>query len=146
MRRSSRLPAKYLGNVSYVNIRDAVDQCIVHYEWQHRISESVQAVIDAGLVVRRLQEGDTLDTLDWTFAPWVEAETPTAPTASPTFSGRSYRRSSPSRRTSRRTYNDGRAVESTAAVRRPAAESYALLIARCLLSGVRYEGASAVVP
>jgi SAM-dependent methyltransferase len=43
----------------------------VHYEWAHPLSEIVQAVIDAGLVLTRLHEGDGLD---WAFAPWMEAD------------------------------------------------------------------------
>lgn len=42
----------------------------VHYEWHHPLGEIVQAVIDAGLVLTRLHESDTLD---WKFAPWMEA-------------------------------------------------------------------------
>lgn len=42
----------------------------VHYSWQHSLSEIVQAVIDAGLVITRLAEGDRLD---WKFAPWMES-------------------------------------------------------------------------
>ncbi len=38
-------------------------------EWAHGLGETVQAVLDAGLTVTRLAEGDTLD---WRFAPWME--------------------------------------------------------------------------
>lgn len=41
----------------------------VHYSWQHSLSEIVQAIIDAGLVITRLAEGDRLDRK---FAPWME--------------------------------------------------------------------------
>jgi SAM-dependent methyltransferase len=43
----------------------------VHYEWQHPLSEIVQAVIDAGLALTRVHEGDSLD---WAFAPWMEVD------------------------------------------------------------------------
>ena len=38
-------------------------------EFPHGLGETVQAVLDAGLQLTRLHEGDTLD---WCFAPWME--------------------------------------------------------------------------
>jgi len=42
-------------------------------EWAHGLGELVQAVLDAGLRLTRLHEGDTLD---WCFAPWMEQVEP----------------------------------------------------------------------
>jgi SAM-dependent methyltransferase len=42
-------------------------------EWAHGLGELVQAVLDAGLQLTRLHEGDTLD---WCFAPWMEQVEP----------------------------------------------------------------------
>ena len=38
-------------------------------DFPHGLAETVQAVLDAGLQLTRLHEGDTLD---WCFAPWME--------------------------------------------------------------------------
>jgi hypothetical protein len=42
-------------------------------DFPHGLGETVQAVLDAGLQLTRLHEGDTLD---WCFAPWMEQVTP----------------------------------------------------------------------
>jgi SAM-dependent methyltransferase len=63
-------PKRWEDTSSYTGEPGAVTSP-VYYEWQHPLSEIVQAVIDAGLIVTRLHEGDTLD---WPFAPWMEAD------------------------------------------------------------------------
>ena len=54
-------PATYAGD-GEVASPDTID-------FPHGIGETVQAVLDAGLQLTRLHEGDTLD---WCFAPWME--------------------------------------------------------------------------
>jgi SAM-dependent methyltransferase len=61
-------PKRWEDDTSYVGAAGAVASP-VHYEWPHPLSEIVQAVIDAGLVITRLHEDDRLD---WQFAPWME--------------------------------------------------------------------------
>jgi len=63
-------PLRWEEETSYVGEAGAVASP-VHYSWQHSLSEIVQAVIDAGLVITRLAEGDRLD---WKFAPWMEID------------------------------------------------------------------------
>jgi SAM-dependent methyltransferase len=63
-------PKRWEDASSYVGEPGAIASA-VHYEWQHPLSEIVQAVIDAGLVLTRLHEGDRLD---WAFAPWMELD------------------------------------------------------------------------
>jgi SAM-dependent methyltransferase len=63
-------PNRWEDTSSYTGEAGAVTSP-VHYEWQHPLSEIVQAVIDAGLVLTRLHEDDRLD---WPFAPWMEAD------------------------------------------------------------------------
>jgi SAM-dependent methyltransferase len=63
-------PKRWEDDTSYVGEAGAVTSP-VHYEWHHPLSEIVQAVIDAGLVITRLHEGDRLD---WAFAPWMETD------------------------------------------------------------------------
>jgi SAM-dependent methyltransferase len=53
-------PKRWEDTSSYTGEAGAVTSP-VHYEWQHPLSEIVQAVIDAGLVLTRLHEGDELD-------------------------------------------------------------------------------------
>jgi SAM-dependent methyltransferase len=54
-------PSSYAGD-GEVASPDTVD-------FPHGLGETVQAVLDAGLRLTRLHEGDTLD---WCFAPWME--------------------------------------------------------------------------
>lgn len=63
-------PQRWEDSSSYTGEAGAVSSPVC-FEWSHPLSEIVQAVIDAGLVVTRLHEGDTLD---WAFAPWMEAD------------------------------------------------------------------------
>jgi SAM-dependent methyltransferase len=63
-------PTRWEETTSYVGEAGAVTSP-VHYAWHHPLSEIVQAVIDAGLTLTRLAEGDRLD---WAFAPWMEAD------------------------------------------------------------------------
>lgn len=63
-------PQRWDDDTSYAGEAGAVTSP-VHYEWHHPLSEIVQAVIDAGLVITRLSEGDRLD---WRFAPWMERD------------------------------------------------------------------------
>lgn len=63
-------PTRWEDTSSYVGEAGAITSP-VHYEWQHPLSEIVQAVIDAGLVLTRLHETDRLD---WQFASWMEAD------------------------------------------------------------------------
>ena len=63
-------PQRWEDSTSYTGEAGAVSSPVC-FEWSHPLSEIVQAVIDAGLVVTRLHEGDTLD---WAFAPWMEAD------------------------------------------------------------------------
>jgi SAM-dependent methyltransferase len=63
-------PTRWEEDSSYVGEPGAVASP-VHYEWQHPLSEIVQAVLDAGLTLTRLHEGDGLD---WAFAPWMVAD------------------------------------------------------------------------
>jgi SAM-dependent methyltransferase len=63
-------PTRWEEDSSYVGEAGAVTSP-VHYEWQHPLSEVVQAVLDAGLALTRLHEGDGLD---WAFAPWMEVD------------------------------------------------------------------------
>jgi SAM-dependent methyltransferase len=63
-------PTRWEEDSSYVGEAGAVTGP-VHYEWQHPLSEIVQAVLDAGLALTRLHEGDGLD---WAFAPWMEVD------------------------------------------------------------------------
>ncbi len=63
-------PKRWEDDTSYVGEAGAISSPVC-YEWSHPLSEIVQAVIDAGLVVTRLHEGDTLN---WAFAPWMEAD------------------------------------------------------------------------
>jgi SAM-dependent methyltransferase len=60
-------PVRWEEDSSYVGEPGAVASP-VHYEWPHPLSEIVQAVLDAGLTLTRLHEGDGLD---WAFAPWM---------------------------------------------------------------------------
>lgn len=60
-------PKRWEDDTSYVGEAGAVTSP-VYYAWQHPLSEIVQAVIDAGLVITRLHEDDGLD---WEFAPWM---------------------------------------------------------------------------
>ena len=63
-------PRRWEDTTSYTGEAGAITSPVC-FEWSHALSEIVQAVIDAGLVVTRLHEGDTLD---WEFAPWMEAD------------------------------------------------------------------------
>lgn len=63
-------PQRWEDTSSYTGQAGAVSSPVC-FEWSHPLSEIVQAVIDAGLDVTRLHEGDTLD---WAFAPWMEAD------------------------------------------------------------------------
>ena len=63
-------PKRWEDTSSYAGEPGAVTSP-VHYEWQHPLSEMVQAVIDAGLVLTRVHEDDRLD---WPFASWMEAD------------------------------------------------------------------------
>lgn len=63
-------PQRWEDSTSYTGEAGAVSSPVC-FEWAHPLSEIVQAVIDAGLLVTRLHEGDTLD---WAFAPWMEAD------------------------------------------------------------------------
>ena len=63
-------PQRWEQDTSYVGEAGAVTSP-VHYSWQHSLSEIVQAVIDAGLVITRLAEGDRLD---WKFASWMVSD------------------------------------------------------------------------
>ena len=63
-------PQRWEDTTSYTGEAGAITSPVC-YEWSHPLSEIVQAVIDAGLVVTRLHEGDTLD---WAFAPWMQAD------------------------------------------------------------------------
>ncbi len=63
-------PQRREDTTSYTGEAGAITSPVC-FEWSHPLSEIVQAVIDAGLVVPRLDEGDTLD---WAFAPWMEAD------------------------------------------------------------------------
>lgn len=63
-----REPVRWEDATSYAGEADAVTSP-VHYEWHHPLGEIVQAVLDAGLQLTRLHEGDGLD---WRFAPWME--------------------------------------------------------------------------
>lgn len=63
-------PKRWEDATSYVGQAGAISSPVC-FEWFRPLSEIVQAVIDAGLVVTRLHEGDTLD---WAFAPWMEAD------------------------------------------------------------------------
>jgi SAM-dependent methyltransferase len=63
-------PKRWEDTSSYVGEAGAITSP-VHYEWQHPLSEIVQAVLDAGLVLTRLHEDDRLD---WAFSPWMETD------------------------------------------------------------------------
>ena len=63
-------PQRWEDDSSYVGEAGAVSSP-VHFEWHHPLSEIVQSVIDAGLVITLLHEGDGLD---WEFAPWMHRD------------------------------------------------------------------------
>lgn len=62
-------PLRWVEDTSYVGTATLTNT--VNYEWPHSIAEVVTALIDAGLVIDRLDEHTHLD---WRFFPWMEQE------------------------------------------------------------------------
>jgi SAM-dependent methyltransferase len=66
--RTTGTPVRWEDDTSYVGPTGAIASPVT-YEWHHGLGEVVGAILDAGLRLTLLDEGDGLD---WRFAPWME--------------------------------------------------------------------------
>ncbi len=70
----TQAPVSWQSTASYTGDADPLESP-ESMEWSHGLGETVQAVLDAGLVLTRLAEHQTLD---WRFFPWMEEVHPGA--------------------------------------------------------------------
>lgn len=68
----TREPLAFCSTVSYTGDPDPLAEPETR-EWNHGLAETVQAVIDAGLVLTRLEEHRFVD---WPFLPWMKETSP----------------------------------------------------------------------